>query len=224
MSSTLSAERYAPIPGLLALHIRRGDFEQHCKNLADWQAGYVGFNSFPELPDKFSLPPDIPSERRRNLYRPRCYPNIWEIVNRASYMRQTEAGQGLQNVYIMTNAPIPWVDKLKAALLRTNYWDYVASSRDLLVNLEQKYVKQAVDMLIGQRAQVFVGNGVRAFDTSQALRDLTCPQSSSQVYQDSLQCCAWPMVLILTLIDFYRESDTSIELTAVAVVYRAHDD
>ncbi|KAI0964551.1 hypothetical protein AcW1_001343 [Taiwanofungus camphoratus] len=74
-------------------------------------------------------------------------------------MRQTEAGQGLQNVYIMTNAPTSWVDKLKAALLRTNYWDNVASSRDLLVNLEQKYVKQAVDMLIGQRAQVFVGNG-----------------------------------------------------------------
>ena len=38
-----SALRYTPIPGLLALHVRRGDFEEHCVNLAKWRSTYVGF-------------------------------------------------------------------------------------------------------------------------------------------------------------------------------------
>ena len=36
----------------------------------------------------------------------------------------------------------------------------MTGSRDVKLSWEQKYVAQAVDMLIGQRAQVLIGNGV----------------------------------------------------------------
>lgn len=37
-------EEYRPIEGLLVLHIRRGDFEEHCRNLAGWGVPWQGFN------------------------------------------------------------------------------------------------------------------------------------------------------------------------------------
>lgn len=46
-----------PLP-ILALHIRRGDFKEHCANLAERESMYTGFNSFPEfrIRDAFDVP------------------------------------------------------------------------------------------------------------------------------------------------------------------------
>ena len=65
----------------------------------------------------------------------------------------------------MTNASPTWLDTLKVALSEGGggEWRQIASSRDLKLSWEQKYVAQTVDMMIGQRAQVFIGNGVRFF-------------------------------------------------------------
>ena len=60
----------------------------------------------------------------------------------------------------MANGKREWVAELKEAFLVTGHWDNIASSRDLELNDEQQYVAQAADMLIGQRADVFIGNGV----------------------------------------------------------------
>ena len=60
----------------------------------------------------------------------------------------------------MTNGAPEWVALLKQALAATGHYKHVASSRDLVLSWEQKYVAQAMDMLVGQRAQVFIGNGV----------------------------------------------------------------
>ncbi|KZT63933.1 hypothetical protein DAEQUDRAFT_815336 [Daedalea quercina L-15889] len=155
---TSNRDRYTPLPGLLALHIRRGDFEQHCKLLAHYSATFTGYNAFPELPDRLDVPLPGDEEERIDAYRPHCYPDISEIVAKADEVRQSEAGRELRRVYVMTNGPAKWVEQLKRALVRKG-WDGVASSRDVVVNKEQKYVEQAVDMLIGQRAQAFVGNG-----------------------------------------------------------------
>ncbi|KZT01191.1 uncharacterized protein LAESUDRAFT_764010 [Laetiporus sulphureus 93-53] len=153
------AERYTTIRGLLALHVRRGDFEEHCRNLADWDAGYTGYNAFPALPDKFVKPRGVSRDEKREFYREHCYPSVEEIVRRAEEVRRTQAGRGLRSVYVMTNAPASWVEELKAALHATRHWTHVASSRDLVLSEEQKHVAQAVDMLVGERAQVVVGNG-----------------------------------------------------------------
>jgi len=55
---------------------------------------------------------------------------------------------------------VEWVETLKDALNCAGHWDGIASSRDLKLNWEQKYVSHSVDMAIGQTAEVFIGNGV----------------------------------------------------------------
>ncbi|KAH9830478.1 uncharacterized protein C8Q71DRAFT_862489 [Rhodofomes roseus] len=156
---TSNGDRYTPLPGLLALHIRRGDFEEHCKSLAHYNATFTGYNTLSELSDRFDEPLPGDEDERAEAYRPHCFPDISEIVAKTEEVRASEAGEGLRRVYVMTNGPAKWIDQLKRALLKKGGWDGVASSRDVAVNKEQKYVEQAVDMLIGQRAQVFVGNG-----------------------------------------------------------------
>lgn len=157
---------YDVIPGLLALHIRRGDFEGHCLHFAKWSSQYNGFNQFPELPDHFAQPEQAgwgePTEEGKQSYLRHCFPDIQQIVQRVSEVRATPAGQGLKDIYIMTNGKKPWVADLKAALRATGGWDHIASSRELVLDKEQQYIAQSVDMLIGQRAQVLIGNGVSA--------------------------------------------------------------
>ncbi|KAI0048108.1 hypothetical protein FA95DRAFT_1572095 [Auriscalpium vulgare] len=43
-----------PLPGLLALHIRRGDYIHHCMHFAHWSSQYNTFNGFP---DRCTPPP-----------------------------------------------------------------------------------------------------------------------------------------------------------------------
>ena len=160
-SSVSGLARYAPIPGLLVLHVRRGDFQGHCHDvLARRSIGYTGFNSFPALPDHWSLPERISDREKNMLYTQHCFPDIDMIVKRVEEIRRTEAGRGLAQVYIMTNGSPSWTAKLKAALRARHPWAHLASSRDLVLTPEQKYVSQALDVLVAQRAQVFIGNGV----------------------------------------------------------------
>jgi hypothetical protein len=76
-------------------------------------------------------------------------------------IKSTSVGHNLKNVYIMTNAAVEWIEELKEELRRVAKWGKISSSRELKLRKEEKYVAQSVDMLIGQKAQVFVGNGVR---------------------------------------------------------------
>ena len=156
---TSNRERYTRLPGLLALHIRRGDFEAHCQLLAHHNSSFTAYNAFADLPDRLDTPLSGDEEERISAYRPHCFPDISEIVAKADEVRESDAGKGLRRVFVMTNGDAKWVEGLKRALAKSG-WEAVASSRDVVVNKEQKYVEQAVDMLIGQRAQVFVGNGV----------------------------------------------------------------
>lgn len=151
---------YAPLDGLLALHLRRGDFAEHCVNLGHWGAGFNAFNQFPEFVDPW-VPPQGEEEARMAVYLRRCWPTIEQIVEKAEAVRASRAGQGLKNVYIMTNGDREWLAELKAALRRAGGWELIATSRDMVLTPEQKYVSQTMDMLVGERAQVFVGNGVR---------------------------------------------------------------
>jgi len=154
---------YPIIPGLLALHIRRGDFENHCRSLAEWGSSWTGFNQLPELIDHFNPPARPPSgETTKGIYdayTKSCYPSVDQIAEKVAEIRKTRAGRGLKNVFIMTNAKVPWIQELKDALNKVHKWDMITSSRDATLTWEQKFIAQAPDMLIGQRSQVFVGNG-----------------------------------------------------------------
>jgi len=173
---------YPIIPGLLALHIRRGDFEQHCRGLAEWGSTWTGFNQLPEILDRF----DPPRSRDDNVtqeiyaaYAKSCYPSIEEIVQKVVDVKRTGVGKDLSNIYIMTNGKDPWLSELKEALHKSGKWKQISSSRELKVTWEQKYVVQSIDMVVGQRADVFIGNGVGRFHSS-VISDLTdsMPHSS----------------------------------------------
>ncbi|KAH9958799.1 hypothetical protein BGW80DRAFT_1465121 [Lactifluus volemus] len=141
----------------LALHIRRGDYLEHCKDIANWSARFMGFNEFPGLPGRF-LPPAVhsqghapPEELAR--YRAHCFPEIDQIVSRVRDARVRADGRP------------EWLQELKNALqedARTqgmDEWEHIGTSRDLRLTREQRHNSQAVDMAIAQRSEIFIGNG-----------------------------------------------------------------
>ena len=155
---------YPVIEGLLAMHIRRGDFERHCWTLAERNTTFTAFNQLPGITDRFTVLPLGPKGRLTSegarAYQQACFPTIQDIVQRVAEIRASKSGKRLKNIYVMTNGKQEWLAQLKAAFLAADHWDNFASSRDLELNDEQRYVVQAADMLIGQRADVFIGNGV----------------------------------------------------------------
>ena len=60
----------------------------------------------------------------------------------------------------MTNAKGSWLTSLLEKLEQTASWDTIATSRDLNLTQEQRYASQALDTLVAQRAEAFIGNGV----------------------------------------------------------------
>jgi len=150
-----------PFPGLLVLHIRRGDFQDHCVHLAKWASDWNGFNAFPSLPDKFTPPPGggggSTTPENKEMYLKHCFPTIQQIVDKVTEVQKVS--EGLRNVYVMTNELVPWLEELKTELMKVHKWDQVASTSDLELSWEQRHVAQTIDMMIGQRAQAFIGNG-----------------------------------------------------------------
>ncbi|KAH7910291.1 hypothetical protein BJ138DRAFT_1153235 [Hygrophoropsis aurantiaca] len=145
-----------PIPGLLAIHIRRGDFEPHCKKLSTVNADWNAFNSFPGFLDQFSAPQD--NGDHVDLYMPHCYPSMEQIVEKVKAVREG-AKETLTHLYIMTNGPAPWVEELKKSFALDSEWEQISSSRDLTLTWEQKFISQGLDMFVAQRAQILIGNG-----------------------------------------------------------------
>lgn len=147
--------------GLLVIHVRRGDFTAHCHFLASLNSDWNAFNSFPGLPDKYDQVHSDPRLSRENhkAYMGHCYPSIEQIVEKVETVRE-ESPEPLDYIYIMTNGADSWVVDLREALLDLGGWGHIGSNRDLCLTWEQKFVAQAVDMLVAQRAQVFIGNGV----------------------------------------------------------------
>jgi hypothetical protein len=82
-------------------------------------------------------------------------------VDRVLDVKAAAVGRGLRNVYILTNGVSEWTKQLKEALRRAGKWESIPSSKDIEPNWEQRYISPAVDMMIRQKGQVFVGNEVR---------------------------------------------------------------
>ncbi|KAI0683422.1 hypothetical protein BC835DRAFT_1295970 [Cytidiella melzeri] len=156
------------IDGLLAVHIRRGDFLEHCENLGHWGASFLAFNQFPQSSDPWESPQGE-EEQKMAVYRRRCIPTIQQIVDKVEQVRHSRAGWGLRRIYIMTNGNTIWLSHLKEALLEVYAWDSVATSRDMVLTWNEKYVSHTADMLIGQRAQVFIGNGFSSVSSNVAM-------------------------------------------------------
>ncbi|KAH9023701.1 hypothetical protein EDB84DRAFT_1508301 [Lactarius hengduanensis] len=163
-SSFTPSSHPAPLSGLLALHIRRGDYVDHCVNLAGWSARFMGFNEFPGLPDRLEPPGELVR------YPAHCFPDIAQIVTRVREVRAALLpATPLSRVYVLTNGRPEWLAELKEALQKDarseglDEWTHIGTSRDLRLTREQQHNAQAMDMAVAQRAEVFLGNGVRFF-------------------------------------------------------------
>ncbi|KIJ67462.1 hypothetical protein HYDPIDRAFT_127451 [Hydnomerulius pinastri MD-312] len=141
-----------PIPGLLVMHVRRGDFVDHCRHLNKVHYDWHAFNSFPEFLDKIDASADLETNT------PHCYPTITQMVEKVNQVK-AESTVPLTDIYIMTNGAPSWVEDLKRALHEAGEWEHIGSSRELALSWEQKFIVQALDMFVAQRAQVIIGNG-----------------------------------------------------------------
>lgn len=149
----------AILDGLVAVHLRRGDFVRHCPNLAKWGADYMGINQHPSLVDRFDsrLLLDDPVAREA-YYLEHCFPTTAQLIARLHEIRAQHPG--LRRVYLLSNEASSVLNELKHALEEDGWLDLV-STTDMQLDAEQYYVSMAVDMAIAERAEVFVGNGVR---------------------------------------------------------------
>ena len=148
------------LTGLVAIHLRRGDYKRHCPRLATWSSSFMGLNQFPTLPDKFY--PSLyaaDAKEREAYYLQHCLPTVPQIVEKLRGLRNENPG--LRRVYVLSNGWAWWLNGLKGALQKDG-WDDLKSSLDLRLDGEQGYVAMAVDMAIAEKAEMFVGNGVSA--------------------------------------------------------------
>ncbi|KAF7316538.1 hypothetical protein MIND_00173100 [Mycena indigotica] len=154
-----------PLKGLLVIHIRRGDYGWWCKEAWKNRQAFTGVNSLPELLDKYPHPPN--GRGPKEVFRKHCYPTIEEIVSKV--LQVAKAKKDVKWVYIMSNAKRAWLRKLVAALEVAYEWHMVSTSRDLELSWEGKYVSQALDMYVGQRAELFIGNGFSSLTSNTVL-------------------------------------------------------
>ncbi|KAF9046630.1 hypothetical protein BJ165DRAFT_1182183 [Panaeolus papilionaceus] len=182
---------------VLAIHVRRGDFKEACLEHAALNSTFYSWNLLPFLPDKFTPPSptsfgsdidrsptgSIKSTEAEALYLARCLPGPAAIANKVKqakeeytrYFLEHRPGQQerrhLDVLYIMSNDNTQWIDDLTATL-RKDGWSRIVTSRDLRLTSEQKEVGVAVDMDIGRRAAVFIGNGWSSFTSNVVHRRL----------------------------------------------------
>lgn len=163
---------------MLAMHLRRGDYEGHCEYLATYGANFYGWNQLPSLPDPLTPPPaGVSSE---DMAHQRCFPDIDAIVHKARQAQREHSGY-VDVLYILTNEKGAWLNLLLEAL-KGDGWTTVRTSKELVLDMiEQKEVAMAIDMDIARRAAIFVGNGWSSFTSNivhRRLVDGKLPESS----------------------------------------------
>lgn len=102
------------------------------------------------------------------------------LIKSDSWRPRPLARKRVKKVYIMSNGDQEWLNEVKRALREDAErskasigrrggenewefewtWDDLGSSRDLEAGWEEKSVLQVMDMYVGQRAELFIGNGV----------------------------------------------------------------
>ncbi|KAK0204194.1 hypothetical protein DFS33DRAFT_1260911 [Desarmillaria ectypa] len=153
--------------GVVAVHLRRGDYSGHCLYLSKHNTAYQGMNQYPGIVDRFDplgFDPSAPSLDNDSYhhYLPHCLPTVSEIVERLRVVRAENPQLSLTKVYLLSNGRRWWLDELWEEL-RADGWEPVreglGSSQDLTLTREEQYVSGAVDMAIAEKAEMFVGNG-----------------------------------------------------------------
>lgn len=128
---------------------------------------------WPTIPDRDEKPEGAgdgkATKKAMAVYMKHCYPSDSQLIARIHEIREqwvantTTREDGtrrtLDVLYLLTNGDPKWLRGITSKL-RKDGWSTVVTSRDLELDEEQTVVSMAVDMEIGRRAAVFVGNAV----------------------------------------------------------------
>ncbi|KAH9958798.1 hypothetical protein BGW80DRAFT_1564856 [Lactifluus volemus] len=131
-----------PLSGLLALHIRRGDYREHCKD--------TGLQRVPQITGPVPLSGGAQSGQCTSR-RARTVPCALLSRDRSDRLTCARcACLALAHDDAQTgDARIQGMDE----------WEHIETSRDLRLARERRHNFQVVDMAIAQRSEVFLGNG-----------------------------------------------------------------
>ncbi|KJA26687.1 hypothetical protein HYPSUDRAFT_63904 [Hypholoma sublateritium FD-334 SS-4] len=161
--SIITARASAPganqtLPGVLALHLRRGDYKRHCTRLKEWGTRYLGAMRL--LEDKFDEEHGRPrssearpagvkeseeerEERRTAYYLEHCLPSVEQVVLRLREVREeyedtlrvARSLEGEANAPESKDARTPRVEyALRDVYVLTNGWpSFVTELREALV-------------------------------------------------------------------------------------------
>ncbi|KAJ7462265.1 hypothetical protein B0H11DRAFT_2054875 [Mycena galericulata] len=173
------AQRARPteIEPYMALHLRRGDFEEHCRSLASSQTGFTTWATLPDLTDAV-FPPSLDPMNYTSVM-DHCYPSLRRILDAID--SQARANPHISSLHVLHDGawdhPMVYLEyyKLEAAvkspgrILRAGWtggpMKVVTHSGKLPVQRGESDWAVAVDVELATAAQVFIGNGYSSFSS-----------------------------------------------------------
>jgi len=172
--------------GLIAVHIRRGDYaghggenDGHCLHLSKWGSTFTGWNQLPQLPDKFDPPsrgdlePGTNTPEIADYYLKRCLPTPAQVASRLHSIR-AQRPTHLSHIFIATNAEPEYLAELRVVLAADGWAsDAIVTSDELELSWQAESVGVAVDMAIMSRAEVFIGNGFSSLSSNVVMKRIT---------------------------------------------------
>ena len=161
----------------MALHLRRGDFEEHCKMLGGRHEGITTWATLPFL-QPVIFPPLLDISNDTSIMQ-HCYPTLYRVLDAISH--QARSHPHLRRLHVLHDGawdhPLVYLQyyQLAAALKNTAWaekhgWKNgpmlrVTHSADVPIAKGERDWSVCIDVELGRRAEVFIGNGYSSFST-----------------------------------------------------------
>ncbi|KAF6744717.1 hypothetical protein DFP72DRAFT_1018588 [Ephemerocybe angulata] len=168
-----------PFDHVFAAHVRRGDYEGACLNLANWKSTFYSWNQLPYLPDRFTPAeggePGHNTPENIKAYYDRCLPDMDQIIkkitdSRDDYEKEVFGDQKgvhtINTLFILTNDNSEWMEEFKKRLSKNNEWMIVTSHDITFGNAQEKDTGMALDMELARKSAIFLGNGWSSFTSN----------------------------------------------------------
>lgn len=163
----------------LALHLRRGDFESHCKYLSEVKMGFTTWATLPNFQSSILSPPLDTSNATSVLIH--CYPSLHRILSGISV--QARLHPNARTIYVLHDGAIDHLGvylqfyKLREAIMskewaKKGHWPngpmirvLQSSDADKVRTWGENDYGVAVDVELARRAEGFIGNGYSSLST-----------------------------------------------------------